>query len=340
MSRFLYEITDLEHRYGQTLALKIERLTIKSGRIIGLVGPNGSGKSTLLKILALVERPTQGRVIINGREAEPASAAQRRQVTLLLQEPYLLQRSVFENVAYGLKVRGERTDLRRLVHQALNWVGLEPAAFARRPWSDLSGGEAQRVALAARLILRPKVLLLDEPTASLDLASAALIKDAALKAQRDWGATLVIASHDLAWLYDVSNEVLDLFGGRLVRGGRLTFLPGPWRVVSQDSVQTTLPDGQTIIAARPHSQKSTAAVASADISLLASPPARDSKTNLLKGVVVRLTWKRLHETVIMDISLAGLSFSVTLDQAKSDLPDFRPGQEVWLTFSDQAVRWD
>jgi tungstate transport system ATP-binding protein len=92
-------------------------------------------------------------------------------------------------------------------------LGLDPDTFARRQWDELSGGEAQRVALAARLVLNPRVLLLDEPTASVDARSSELIRSASLRARNDWGTTLVIASHDREWLYDVCDEVLHLFKG-------------------------------------------------------------------------------------------------------------------------------
>ena len=127
----------------------------------------------------------------------------RDRVALLPQEPFLLKRTVLTNVAYGLQIRKVRANRRERVAEALG-VGR-----ARRPGVRpsaryaLSGGEAQRVALAARLILRPEVLLLDEPTTSVDAFSARLIRDAVLKARADWGTTLVIASHDRQWLAEI-----------------------------------------------------------------------------------------------------------------------------------------
>jgi tungstate transport system ATP-binding protein len=94
-------------------------------------------------------------------------------------------------------------------------VGLAPGRFARRSWRELSGGEAQRVALAARLALKPRVLLLDEPTNNLDQESATRIKDAALAARDAWGATLVVVSHDLSWLTTVADRMVVLADGRI-----------------------------------------------------------------------------------------------------------------------------
>jgi tungstate transport system ATP-binding protein len=136
------------------------------------------------------------------------------EVTMLSQEPYLLKRSVKDNVSYGLKLRGARDRMDK-VTEVLHRVGLDPDKFSGRSWHQLSGGEAQRVALAARLVLRPKVLLLDEPTASLDKDSAARIKAASLAARTEWGTSLVVVSHDLPWLESVCDNILVLADGRL-----------------------------------------------------------------------------------------------------------------------------
>jgi tungstate transport system ATP-binding protein len=168
----IYQIEKLAHRYNGRPVLQLDAFSIEKAAILGLVGPNGSGKSTLLKLLAFVDRPSRGQVRFKDKPEVPFSDGVRFQVTLLTQEPYLLKRSVFDNVAYGLRIRNGRKDFRPHVAEALSMVGLDPDTFMHRPWNELSGGEAQRVALAARLALRPEVLLLDEPTASVDGASA------------------------------------------------------------------------------------------------------------------------------------------------------------------------
>ena len=148
--------------------LNLSELDIRAGEILGIRGHNGSGKSTLLRIIALLEPPDSGTVLFEGRPAGTDDLHLRRQVTLLLQTPYLLSRSVASNVAYGLRVRGIRnaSELQSRIAASLLAVGLDPAVFLHRRRHELSGGECQRVALAARLALRPRVLLMDEPTAS------------------------------------------------------------------------------------------------------------------------------------------------------------------------------
>lgn len=214
MSSSLIKLFNVRQRYGGRTVLSVDRLAIEPGSIVGLAGPNGSGKSTLLRLLAFLEAPSSGTLTFMGEPTSIKPNGVHRQVTLLVQEPYLLKRTVHANIAYGLKVRGE-TEVSTRVNRALEMVGLNPELFVQRKWFELSGGEAQRVALAARLVLKPKVLLMDEPTASLDGKSATLIRQAALAARKDYGASLVIASHDMAWLNAVSDHIVHLEHGTI-----------------------------------------------------------------------------------------------------------------------------
>ncbi|MFW5936429.1 MAG: ABC transporter ATP-binding protein [Desulfosalsimonas sp.] len=210
----LYELENIRQVYADRVVLEIDRMVVYPGEIIGISGPNGSGKSTLLRILALVESPVQGRVFFSGRPTNPNDLQSRRQITLLSQSPYLLKRSVLGNVSYGLKIRGI-TGKKEKARAALSMVGLDPQEFAGRMWYELSGGEAQRVALAARLALGPRALLLDEPTAYLDADSAERIRSAALYAGKKLNTALILVSHDNVWLGSVCQRILQMRRGRL-----------------------------------------------------------------------------------------------------------------------------
>ncbi|MFP4429464.1 MAG: energy-coupling factor ABC transporter ATP-binding protein [Desulfovermiculus sp.] len=210
----LYTLKDIRVIYAGQNVLEIPHLDIPENIILGLSGHNGSGKSTLLRLLAFLEDPTQGLVYFRNIRGSAHQESLRRKITLLTQSPYLLKRSVFGNVAYGLKIR-KMHQTEEKVAAALDMVGLPAQHFARRKWHELSGGERQRVALASRLVLQPDVLLLDEPTSNLDLESTQLTRQAMLKAREKWGTTLIVVSHDLDWLSRVSHQVMSIHKGTI-----------------------------------------------------------------------------------------------------------------------------
>ncbi|SHJ22708.1 ABC transporter ATP-binding protein [Halodesulfovibrio aestuarii] len=210
----LYQLSNIAQIYSGRTVLTIESLTLEAGTITGIVGPNGSGKSTLMRMLAFLELPHTGNVLYKGVDTSIMDTKLRREVTLLTQQPYLLKRSVQENIEYGLHVRGI-SNISGLAASALEEVGLSPAIFLTRNWFELSGGEAQRVALAARLVIRPSVLLMDEPTSSLDEESAERIRNAAVRAKNEHKTSLIIVSHDREWLRSVSDRTV------LIRNGKI-----------------------------------------------------------------------------------------------------------------------
>ncbi|WP_024821661.1 MULTISPECIES: energy-coupling factor ABC transporter ATP-binding protein [Aminobacterium] len=210
----LYSLQKIRHYYKNHCVLDIQGLEIYSREIVGILGPNGSGKSTLLRILAFLETPVEGHISFKGQLVSDLTVELRRSVTLLLQDAYLLKRSVRENVGFGLKVRGIiKKEREQRIAEALSVVGLDPVIFASRKWFELSGGEAQRVALASRLVLKPEVLLLDEPTASVDKESADLIQHAIKMCRERWGTTLLLVSHNAEWVKNVSDRLIFLSEG-------------------------------------------------------------------------------------------------------------------------------
>lgn len=196
--------------------LQIDRLELQRGEIYLLHGPNGSGKSTLLHLMALLLMPVAGEIRYHGEPVLGARDRQRlrRQITLVEQSPFLFNTSVYQNLAFGLRLRDVRGDLqRRRITQALQAVGLE--GFEHRRASALSGGETRRVALARAMVLRPQVLLLDEPTAGLDRESLPIF-ERCLATLPGQGTTVVIASHDGDQQRRLGGTSLHLEHGQLV----------------------------------------------------------------------------------------------------------------------------
>ena len=334
-----FEILDLQHSYGDATVLDIDRLTIAGGAITGLVGPNGSGKSTLLRMLGCIERPTRGRIHYNGRPIGPFAEAARFKITFLPQEPFLMKRSVFRNVCYGLRLRGEKGDPAERVYEALAFLGLPAERFAGRPWYALSGGEAQRVALAARLVLKPKVLLLDEPTASVDAASAQLIKAAALRARQEWGTTLVVASHDLQWLYDVCDDLRHLFRGRLLGTGHETIVFGPWEPAADGLYTKALaPEAHLMV---PPPPRADAAAVMRFFALRENGGNAGSETaaRTVRGTIRHLTLERRTGKIIASVMVGDLTINVALDERELCDHNLFPGQALEAGYHIDQIKW-
>jgi tungstate transport system ATP-binding protein len=337
----LYHIQNVDHYYGTKQVLSIDDVSIPEAAIIGLIGPNGSGKSTLLKLMGFLEEPTYGSIFFKGRKTGPFSSDTRFKVTLLPQEPYLMQRTVFENVAYGLKIRSDLKRLKSRVEDAMLQVGLAPESFARRRWSALSGGEAQRVALAARLLLKPEVLLLDEPTANVDTDSARLIRKASLKARDEWGTTLVVATHDWQWLFETCDSVLHLLHGRLFKGGLGCAVYGPWKFGWEGFLQKELEDGQVLVAPNPEEGKQVAILdpSRLKIVLLSKSPLLKWKIGSLNGFVTRLFLESNGQTVQTAIKIAELVVTIRIQREQVELLKLYPGKEVGIQYEPKEIEW-
>jgi tungstate transport system ATP-binding protein len=212
----LFKLQDISVAYEGRLVLDIPYLEIIKGEIFALVGPSGAGKSTLLRLLNFLEPPASGNIEFDGKTYEGGLAAPlwvRRRVTTVFQRPMLLNQSVWNNVAYGLRLRSERNrDMD--IQAALTAVGLTDMKNQRA--RTLSGGEAQRVSLARAMVIRPDVLLLDEPTANLDPYNVHLIEKIMGQLNQESGTTLVLVTHNVFQARRLANRVGFLLDGKLV----------------------------------------------------------------------------------------------------------------------------
>lgn len=327
----------MKHAYGGRTVLSIEHLTLAKASIVGLRGPNGSGKSTLLRLLGLIEKPVQGEILFNGQAVGPFSPEARFRISLLPQEPFLMKRRVFGNVAYGIKIRGDTRDVTGRVHEALSLVGLSGRDIVRRPWYALSGGEAQRVALAARLALRPNVLLLDEPTTSVDIPSAGLIREAAFKAREEMGTTLVIASHDWQWLYEVCDQVFHLFHGKILGKGRESIIFGPWIRFDSGVWGKRLRDQHFIVASRPPADDAAAIIE--DWSIGEDRAGIDDDDVVLKGTITRINLERNSGKLFATIVVGDQNFIAGLTQRQTRDRTLFPGKDVFIHYCPKNIRW-
>ncbi len=216
----LLRVENLTKKYDQEV-LRVDQLSIQRGKIYGIIGPSGAGKSTFLRMINLLEPPTTGSIAFNDSKvsANRGNAIEaQREMTLMFQKPVLFRTSVFENVAYGLKVRNfDKRRIQSRVSELLQKVGL--ADFSRRHAASLSGGEAQRVALARAVAFAPKLLLLDEPTANLDPSNIEVIENLLLEMNRDTEVTVIIVTHNIFQARRIAHEVIFMHEGRIVEAG-------------------------------------------------------------------------------------------------------------------------
>jgi tungstate transport system ATP-binding protein len=216
MSEPIYRLRAVTKEYDGRRVLQVNHLDIQRGEIFALVGPSGAGKSTLLRLLNFLEPPTSGSIRFLDAEFSPGCDVPlklRRRVTTVFQRPMLLNQSVWANVSYGLRLRGQR-DSDGWIEVTLEQVGL--ATLARQRARTLSGGEAQRVALARAMVLRPDVLLLDEPTANLDPYNVGLIEDIVQALNRERGTTLILVTHNVFQARRLAQRVALMLDGHLI----------------------------------------------------------------------------------------------------------------------------
>ena len=335
----LFHISDLTKKFSDRTVLDVPDLELGEGQIYGLQGPNGAGKTTLLNILALLEGPTTGTVFYKSipvQYSEPSLQPLRKQVVLVDQLPLLFTTTVFKNMEFGLKIRGiEKEERKRRIFKGLDMVGMQD--FVHAPAHQLSGGETQRVALAARLVLKPEILLLDEPTANVDVASAQQIKEAALMARREWNTTVIIASHDRDWLYDVCDQVLHLFKGRLFGSAGENVIFGPWHQYEGSQWEKRSPDGQCIHVPEPPQPDAVAMVELT--SIIGTSGSNQTGAHNLKGMVSRLALEKTSTEIMATILIGNLPFTLKLPQQKIQQENLYPGQKVTLHYSPNSVKW-
>ncbi len=212
------ELQDITHRYGEVAALEDVSLTIADGEFVTLLGPSGCGKTTLLRVVAGFVRPSEGRLLLQGRDVTNMPP-HRRPVNMVFQRAALFPHlDVFENVAFGLRVAGtSKGDVQARVTDVLRLVRLE--GFERRRAHELSGGQLQRVALARALVNRPRVLLLDEPLSALDLRIRLEMEAELRRVHRETGATFVYVTHDQGEALALSDRIVVFDHGHLEQVG-------------------------------------------------------------------------------------------------------------------------
>jgi tungstate transport system ATP-binding protein len=205
------ETLNVSKNYDETPALLAVNVRASSQRITSIVGVNGAGKTTLLKIVAGLDAPSDGKILVDTKEANPEEL--RTHCTMVFQRSVMLGGTVYDNVIYGLRVnRTPRQEIRDKVKSVLAIVNLD--GFESRNARKLSSGEQQRVSIARALALERDVLLIDEPTANLDPANAMIVEQGIKEAARS--RIVLLSTHNLSQARRLSQRAIHLYRGRIV----------------------------------------------------------------------------------------------------------------------------
>lgn len=324
-----YDLKHLHAAHGNKTVLKIDRLSVQAGRITALIGPNGAGKSTLLSVLAFIHKPAAGELLFFGESPSHTTLIScRRRVGLVSQNSYLLRGTVLDNVAMGLKLRGIKAIQRQhKALEALRCVGLE--RLANRRASGLSGGEAQKVALARTLALDPEVLLFDEPFTYLDQNSIETIERLIRSYSRDYGRTVVFTTHDRLHGMAVADDVSGLLKGQPTRAPLINLFSGGVVDGFFDTGKIRI-----VLSQRNHSY----AHASIDPNeiVLSLQPLTSSIRNAYRGRVIAIAEDGGRVRITIQ---AGERFQVLITRQSLDALRLTLGAPVWASFKSTAVRF-
>ena len=330
----MLELALVRQRYGARTVLRVDSLVIARGARLAVVGPNGSGKSTLLRLLAFLETPVAGTITLDGTAVRTGRERRRARarVTLVEQRPYLFRGSVLDNVAWGLRSRGTAAaPARAAALEALEL--LQSGQLAERDASELSDGEAQRVAGARALATVPDALLLDEPVSGADRAAQQALYAAIVAAQARRPMTVCVASHLLEDAYRWADTLLALHEGT------------PSSVTPENLFRVHLPGGgpmQTVrlgtLAVDVMADRAGAATLAVppDEIVLSAEPLHSSARNALRGRIVRVA--ELGGAVRVTVEGGGVELVALVTRRSFEDLGLTVGGAVVASFKSVAVR--
>jgi molybdopterin-binding protein len=346
------ELKNITKAFVNKVVLDSVNLQINEGEILALLGPNGSGKTTILKILAFIENPTSGEVVLQGATINfKKTEKERIQSTLVFQKTTLFGTSVYNNIAYGLKIREVSKKTRdREVKKALELVKLE--GFEKRNARKLSGGEQQRVAIARALVLNTKLLLLDEPTANLDPKNASIIEEVIETANRENKTTIVIATHNMFQAKKLPHRIALMDEGKITEigtpaevFGRLSKNLARFAVVDNTFAGTakTTSSGTSIVDVGNGVQIEVIPQKTGAVTLFVNPQdiilsniaLKSSARNEFKGKITEI--KDLGSIVKLKINV-GKTFTVQITKKSFNELGLYLNEQVFITFKASSVQ--
>jgi len=352
----MIELVHVDKRFGENDVLKDLTFRVEKGEIFTLIGPSGAGKTTILRLINLLDDPTTGMILIDGKDtrvSEGERVALRRMMSFVFQKPAALRGNVFQNVSLGLKFRGiPPGEIRQRVTEALGLVGLD--GYEEREATTLSGGELQRVAIARALVSRPEILLLDEPTANLDPGSIERIENLISSLNTRFRTTIILSTHDMVQGQRLATRIAVILDRKIRQVGdsrQIFYQPGSREVARMVGVENifdgtvtanedglaSITIGSTTIFATCHYPAGTAVTAfirPEELLLLGGDGMKSSARNTLRGIISRVTPVGPNIRIQVD---AGISLVAIITRRSYDDLALSPGAPVHTSFKANAI---
>lgn len=325
-----YELLDIEYAYNGVVALKIDTYQVASESITAMVGPNGSGKSTLMNILAFINKPAKGTVRFFGSQVENNNQKiYRSRVGFVQQKPYLLNMSVFKNIELGLKLR--KVDKFTRLESTRNIIekfGLGPLESRRA--HELSGGEAQKVAIARAMVLQPDVLVLDEPFSHLDKRFKQVLEELLRAIKHEARQTIIFSTHDQLLAQTLADNICSLIDGHLVPASVINLYTG----IIDESKGLFVTDKLNIHIPGSIKSGSKLCVESTHL-VLSKSVLKSSMRNSFQGMVKSIKDEdgQIHINVV-----AGEEFHAIITKDALNELAVNAGDSIWVSFKSTALR--
>lgn len=330
----LYEIINLTKNYDGRHVLDLS-LSLEKGRVTGLLGPNGAGKTTLLEVLAFLSQPTSGKIYYKGSgvDFEKTDLIRlRKEAVLVQQKPILFTATVFNNVEFPLKIRDvKKVEREKMVHQLLAIVGME--RFSRAMAHRLSGGETQRVAIAQALACSPEVILMDEPTASVDVENQIIIECIIRDINRLKGISVIFTTHDRIQASRIADDIVFIYEGKITESVHENIFSGN---IEKDS------KGMKFCVIQENLKIPVLTEKTGQVRISVNPVAVSVKDEFddlendykIKGRLIQLTDEKGSVRALVDI---GVPLSFILSDNIVREAHLRIGGNIWLIFDPEKV---
>ena len=311
-NRNIIELKNITVRFDGETVLENLSLSIRDGEFVTLLGASGCGKTTTLRLIAGFLEPDEGDVFFDGQNMKGVPAYKREVNTIFQRYALFPHYNVFENVAYGLRVRHlPEAEIKERVNEMLTLVNL--SSFAKRSISKLSGGQQQRVAIARALILKPKVLLLDEPLAALDLKLRKDMQNELKNIQKALGITFVFVTHDQEEALSMSDTVVVMNEGKVQQiGSPIDIYNEPQNAFVADFIgESNILDGvmradyRAFFSGREFECLDKGFEVNEPVDVVVRPEDVDivpEDKGMLRGIVTSVTFRGVHFEIIVDIS--------------------------------------